>query len=118
MNRKEAVKRFKAFCRRWRSRGPRAVNLFARGFEYTLRYFDFPRHMWVSLKTTNPLEQSIGKSRAWTARFNYFRGRANLNLVMYTYIWYKNGELVPQCLRYGPHNSERVNSKKPTLFVA
>jgi len=112
-NRQEALKRFKAFRRRWRRREPRAVALFARGFEDTLRYFDFPQHLWVSLRTNNPMEQFIGKLRAWTARFNYFRGRANLNLAIFTYICHKNGELVPES-----RTEERIVSEKPTLFVA
>jgi putative transposase len=117
-SRREAEKRFRRFCRKWRHREPRAVKLFARGFENTLRYFDFPRHMWVSLRTTNPLEQFIGKLRAWTARFNYFRGRANLNLAIFTYICHKNGELVPESLRPELGNPEGVITTKPTLFVA
>jgi len=117
-NRQEALKRFKAFRRRWRRREPRAVKLFARGFEDTLRYFDFPRHMWVSLRTNNPLEQFIGKLRAWTARFNYFRGRANLNLAIFTYICHKNGDLVPETLHSGSRYPDEVVTQKPTLFVA
>jgi len=53
--RTEAVRRFRKFCEGWRQREPEAVRLFAKGFEDTLRYFELPRHMWVSLRTTNPL---------------------------------------------------------------
>ncbi|MFH1311717.1 MAG: IS256 family transposase [Candidatus Eisenbacteria bacterium] len=117
-SRREALKRFRRFCRRWKGREPRAVNLFARGFENTLSYFDFPRHMWVSLRTNNPMEQFIGKLRTWTARFNYFRGRANLNLAIFTYICHKSGDLVPECLHPESGNPEGVTRRKPTLFVA
>jgi len=37
----------------------------------------------------------IGKIRAWTVKFNYFRGYTNLELALYTYIAYKNEGLVP-----------------------
>ncbi len=110
-SRKEAVRRFKAFVRHWKGKEPEAVRLFAQGFEHTLRYFACPEHMWVSVRTNNPLEQFIGKVRAWTGRFNYFQGRANLNLALFTYVVYKSGELVPGYLN-------KPLGGKPTLFVA
>ena len=110
-SRKEAVRRFKAFVRHWKDKEPEAVRLFAQGFEHTLRYFACPEHMWVSVRTNNPLEQFIGKVRAWTGRFNYFQGRANLNLALFTYVVYKSGKLVP-----GYWN--KPLGGKPTLFVA
>ena len=116
--RREALGRFRRFCRKWRSREPRAVGLFARGFEDTLRYFDVPRHMWVSLRTTNPMEQFIGKMRDWTARFNYFQGRANLELALYTYICHKDRGLLPECLYSQPNYSQVAEQQIPTLFVA
>ena len=110
-SRKEVIKRFNAFVRRWKGKEPEAVRLFAQGFEHTLRYFACPEHMWVSVRTNNPLEQFIGKVRAWTGRFNYFQGRANLNLALFTYVVYKSGELVPGYLT-------KPFGGKPTLFVA
>lgn len=109
--RKEAVGRFKAFVRHWKGKEPEAVRLFAQGFEHTLRYFACPEHMWVSVRTNNPLEQFIGKMRSWIGRFNYFQGRANLNLALFTYVVYKSGELVPGYLN-------KPLGGKPTLFVA
>lgn len=116
--RREAIGRFRRFCRRWRDREPRAVDLFARGFADTLRYFDFPEHMRVSLRTNNPIEQFIGKMRDWTARFNYFQGRANLELALYTYICHKNRELVPESLYSRPNQPEGAQHRIPTLSVA
>ena len=109
--RKEAIERFRAFIGHWRDKEPEAVRLFSEGFEHTLRYFAFPKHMWVSVRTNNPLEQFIGKIRAWTQRFNYFQGRANLNLALFTYIVYGCGGLVPGSM-LSPSNG------KCTLFVA
>lgn len=92
--RTEAIRRFEAFRARWRRKEPEATRLFSRGFEDTLRYFDFPRHMWVYIRTNNPMEQFIGKLRDWTGRFNYFKGQTDLELAIYTYLCHKNGELV------------------------
>ena len=94
------------------------MRLFGRGFEDSLRYFDFPPHMWASLRTTNPLEQLISKLRDWTMRFNYFRGRANLELIIYSYLCYKEGRLVPKCLHPKVDIPRLGPDQKPTLFVA
>jgi putative transposase len=97
--RKEAERRFRLFLNNWRYKEPVAVRLFSHGFEHTLRYFEFPKHMWVSIKTNNPMEQYIAKIRDWTKRFKYFQGRANLNLALFTYVIYKSGRLAPGYLK-------------------
>lgn len=116
--RREALGRFRRFCSKWRRREPRAVDLFSRGFPDTLRYFDFPEHMWVSLRTNNPIEQTIGKMRNWTARFNYFQGQANLELALFSYICHKNRGLLPESLYPKPHRSQEGQTQIPTLSVA
>ena len=93
-SRKEAIKRFKLFRTHWKNKEYEAVRLFSRNFEDTLTYFDFPKEDRVSIYTTNPMEQFIGKIRDWTAKFNYFRGQGNLELTIYTYLCYKNEGLV------------------------
>jgi len=107
----DALKRFKTFKKNWYNEEPEAVRLFSRGFEHTLRYFDQPKDMWVSIRTNNVAEQFIGKLRSWLSKFNYFQGKTNLELAIYTYLCYKNGELVPE-VRNG------INLQKNTLLVA
>jgi transposase-like protein len=116
--RTEAIERFKTFRTRWRRRESEAVRLFSRGFEDTLRYFDFPRHMWISLYTNNPMEQFIGKLRTWTSRYNYFQGHTNLELSIYTHVCHKNGELVSDSDRSSSPMPIQGGNQKPTLFVA
>lgn len=110
-NKAEATKRFKAFRRNWYKKEPEAVRLFSRGFEHTLRYFNYPEHMRVSIRTNNPMEQFIGKVRDWTIKFNYFQGKANLELALFTYLCYKSGEIVPEL-------KNEANLEKDTLLVA
>jgi len=114
----DAIKRFKAFRARWRRREPEAVRLFSKGFEHTLHYFDFPRHMWVSLYTNNPMEQFIGKLRTWTGRYNYFQGYTNLELALYTKICHQNGELVSDPARSPGERPIKPVDQNPTLIVA
>ena len=92
---KNALKRLNQFKKNWQKKEYNAVRLFTKDFEHTLRYFDFPKDMWISIRTTNPVEQFIGKMRSWISKFNYFHGKINLELAMFTYLCYKKGELVP-----------------------
>jgi hypothetical protein len=57
------------------------------------------------------MEQLIGKLRAWLVRFNYFHGRANLDLALFSYVCYTAGALVSDA-------SENSDPEKPTLFIA
>ncbi len=110
-NKKDAIERFHSFRKNWKHKEPEAVRLFSQGFEHTLRYFELPKDMWVSIYTNNPMEQYIGKLRDWLVRFNYFQGKTNLELAMFTYICYKDGELVSEL-------KDKANIQKNTLLVA
>lgn len=94
-SRREAIERFGVFIKDWKRHEPEAVRLFKQGFERTLTYFDFPKEDWKSIYTSNPIEQQIGKLRDWLSRFNYFRGQANLDLALYSYVHCKSGEELP-----------------------
>lgn len=110
-NKKDAIERFHNFRHNWYKKEPEAVRLFSQGFEHTLGYFEFPKDMWISLRTNNPLEQFIGKLRDWLFKFNYFQGKTNLELAIFTYLCYKNGELVSEI-------ENEANLQKDTLLVA
>ena len=112
--RSEAIERLREFSSKWKGKEPEAVRLFRHRFEDTLRYFDCPQHMWVSLRTNNPLEQLIGKLRDWTKRYTRFHGQTNLELALYTYVCHKNGELVPESAQ----QQEEMVNQIPTLIVA
>lgn len=117
-NKKEAIRRFNIFRKNWKDKEPEAIRLFSQGFEHTLRYFDFPQQMWVSLRTNNPLEQYISKLRSWLYKFNYFQGHANLELAIFTYICYKSGELVPETVYLPAEANGESVLQNPTLSVA
>src|SRR3989338_2928887 len=101
----------KTFKNRWRCNEPRAVQCFAQGFERTMTYLRFPKEHWRWIYANNSMESLIDKVRDWTLRFGYFQGRGNLYVALFTYLCYRNHELVP---------SEKVTPdfQKDTLLVA
>jgi transposase-like protein len=55
-NRKEAVDAFKAFDKKWSTLCPAVARSLREAGDDLLTFFDFPKAMWRSLRTTNPLE--------------------------------------------------------------
>ena len=53
----EARRRLNAFCERWRTDEKKAVNSLRRNFGKTLLFMQFEKHLWDTLRTTNPIER-------------------------------------------------------------
>ena len=83
------------FKDKWRAKEPLAVRSFATGFERTMTYLRFPKDHWRWLYTNNSMESLIDKVRDWTNRFGYFQGRGNLYIALFTFVQYKQKQLVP-----------------------
>ena len=109
--RKSLVQRLKNFKRKWHSKEPRAVRSLLEGFERTMSFLRFPRDHWRWIYTNNSMESLIDKVRDWTSRFGYFQGTANLRLALFTYLCYRNRELVPSEI-------PMISSQKDTILVA
>ncbi len=84
--RKESIEKLGIFIKNWNKKEPEATRLFKSGFVRTLTYFDFPKKDWISIYTTNPIEQKNQKIRDWFMRFRYFRGNKNLDSALFSYI--------------------------------
>lgn len=95
--RKEAIEKLGVFIKNWNKKEPEATRLFRCGFVRTLTYFNYPKEDWISIYTSNPIEQKIQKIKDWFMRFRYFRGDKNLDLALYSYIELREtDEDVPQ----------------------
>ena len=104
------VNNLNAFKTKWRHKEPEAVRSFAQGFDRTMTYLRFPKDHWRWIYTNNSMESLIDKIRDWTLRFGYFQGRGNLYVALFTYLCYRNHELVPSEIP--------IPSQKDTLLVA
>lgn len=105
------IKRLEQFKKNWRRKEPKATKSFLSGFERTLTFIRFPREHWRWIYTNNSMESLIDKIRDWTLRFGYFQGRGNLYLALFTYLCYRNHELVP-------NENQMTDSQKDTILVA
>jgi len=57
--RKEAEKAFKAFCKTYEAKYPKAVENLKKDESSLLTFYDFPAEHWASIRTTNPIESTF-----------------------------------------------------------
>jgi len=59
-SKKEALEEFQVWKRRYKNLAPKAVACLEKDLDETLRFFDFPYRIWVSIRTTNIIERVFG----------------------------------------------------------
>ena len=65
-NRWQAQKTFERFRRQWQSVYPAMVRRLERDLPELLTFFEFPRHLWRKLRTTNAIERCFVEVRRRT----------------------------------------------------
>jgi len=57
-NRREAIRRFKVWKKKWEIKAERAVRCLEKDLFSCLRFYDFPSHLWKKIRTTSILRKS------------------------------------------------------------
>ena len=81
-SRRQAIKRFKRFCDKWRSIEPKAVRCFEKDFYDTIVYYDFFEDKNF-ISTTNHIERDLEEVRRRIKIQGYFKSEQSLNLWVY-----------------------------------
>ena len=76
---KEAIRRFDIFCKKWQKIEPYAVRCFERHFYNTLSFYDFVEDRNF-ISTTNHLERDLEEVRRRIKIQGYFKNEKSLNL--------------------------------------
>ena len=82
-SRKEAVKIFKAWRTKWIVEAEAAVRCMEKNLAECLRYYDFDKSMWKSIRTTNILERAFRELRRRTKPMNLFPNAESANRIFY-----------------------------------
>ncbi len=90
-NRKEALRRFKAWRSKWIIKEERAVRCLEKGLYNCLRSCDFPEEMWKKIRATDVLERAFPKVRRRTNPMGIFPNAASASRIFYGTIDYMNG---------------------------
>ena len=93
-NKSEAIFRAKRFVEKWRYKEPYAVKSFQKDLEDYLKYYDFPKEIRKTIKSTNPLERILRELRRTTRRIGYFQNQKSLELFIFAQI--KEMDLLPE----------------------
>jgi len=76
---RQAIKRFNVFCKRWQDIEPYAIRCFKKDFNNTLSFYDFV-HDRNFISTTNHLERDLEEVRRRIKIQGYFKNERSLNL--------------------------------------
>jgi len=83
-NKREAIKRFKAWEKKWVVEEERAVRCMRKDFFSCLHYYDVDQSLWKTVRTTNILERAFREVRRRTRPMNnFFTNEASADRIMY-----------------------------------
>ena len=85
-SKKEALEEFGAWKRRYQDLAPKAVTCLEKDLAETLRFFDFPYRMWVSLRTTNVIERVFREFRRRTKVMDTFPTEESCIRIMFSLV--------------------------------
>lgn len=85
-SKREALEEFGAWKRRYQNLAPKAVTCLEKDLAETLRFFDFPYRMWVSLRTTNIIERVFREFRRRTKVMDTFPTEESCIRIMFSLI--------------------------------
>ena len=82
-NRREAERAFRRFGARWQNAYPRTVKQLERDLPELLTFFDFLRHLWRRLRTTNVIERCFVEVRRRTRPMVCFVNVQSVDRIIY-----------------------------------
>lgn len=89
-NRREAVKHFWRWAKRWRPLVPEAVKCLEKDFDELLNFFDCPEPHRKKVRTTNVIERSFREIRRRTKPMSSFTNDKSCDRIIYALISYLN----------------------------
>ncbi len=89
-SKKEALEEFAVWKRCYQNLAPKAVACLEKDLVETLRFFDFPYRMWVSLRTTNIIERVFREFRRRTKVMDTFPTKESRIRIMFSLVQFIN----------------------------
>jgi len=83
---RQAVQRFKVWCRKWRGKAPRAVQCLEKDIEDMLVFLKEDRKLWVKVRTTNVIERQFKELRKRTRPMSVFANVESCDRIIYCLI--------------------------------
>jgi transposase-like protein len=80
---RQAVQRFKTWCRHWRATAPKAVACLEKDIEELLACFGEEPKLWIKIRTTNAIERIFKEVRRRTRPMSLFANVASCERIVY-----------------------------------
>jgi len=98
--RREATRRFRAWCRHWRELEPEAVACLTRDIDALLQCFDMPANHRITIRTTNPIERAFREVRRRTNPMSCFNNPASIDRIVFAVFHYQNANWAERPIRH------------------
>ena len=82
-NYRQAVQRFKVWCRKWRGQLPKAVQCLEKDIEDMLVFLKEDKKLWVKVRTTNVIERLFKELRKRTRPMSLFANVESCDRILY-----------------------------------
>lgn len=103
--RKEALKAYGVWARKWRQIASKAVRCIEKDIEELLNFFYCPKQMWVKLRTTNVIERAFREVRRRTRPMSCFNHDQSIKRIVYAVLSQLNEQWGRKPLKEFTHKS-------------
>ena len=101
-NKKDAIGNYNAFIEEYQDRIPSAADCLTRNIKSCMTFFSFPKHEWISLRTTNAIERVNKEFKRRTKPMEILAGEKSAYLLL-CFVAYKM-EMNWKCKLFGKCN--------------
>jgi putative transposase len=89
-NRKDAVKAYREWARRWSPIAPKAIQCIEKDLEELLNFYYCPKEIWVKVRTTNVIERAFREVRRRTRPMSCFNNTQSIERIVYAVLSHLN----------------------------
>ncbi len=89
-SRREAIRRFRHWKKRWQRAAPKAVACLQKDLEQLLTFFACPAAHWKKIRTTNAIERQFREVRRRTDPMTCFVNAASAERILFAIFTYAN----------------------------
>lgn len=91
-NKKNAIKKFKSWKKKWYKSAPKSVACLERDIDILLNFFDCPKNHRIKVRTSNVIERTFREVRRRTRPMSCFTNYASCDRIIYAVFNYQNAK--------------------------
>jgi putative transposase len=104
-NRKDAVKAYREWARRWSTIAPKAIQCIEKDLEELLNFYYCPKEIRVKVRTTNVIERAFREVRRRTRPMSCFNNTQSIERIVYAVLSHLNDRWRKKTLKEFTHKN-------------